>query len=491
MLSEFLHGLAKPCNLNFLDQGRDIERFPAFFRGLYGFLGFGGFFTSWSDIILALKKIFYFFCFCIFLICKPAFSLPPPTESQQCTYGSFTGDWQSVCNQIASSVYPSLNLKGAKGTPYWCYAVDSNNLVYFNDTIQCTSANTCPANAGLTSSNTCSCQSGYTEVNNQCVNSNDAPCNPFSDQFGYVQISGKVLTSGSTICTQNVGTVGGPSCSGTFTPEVSFKDKTTGNWVTTGEIKYNGKGCDASGAPASSPTTCKGTPGKINGVDVCIPPSSDNSATTSDTKNNTSNTPDSNGDTKSTSTNTESNCQGSTCTTTTTTTTTTTHPDGTTTQKTDVEKTEEPKPSFCKENPESVLCKQSSFSGGCNTSYACEGDPIQCAIAQDQIKRNCQTLEPDNDQSSIFNKAVNGTDGYSMADLKANAEKINVGSFSFAGRGWSRSCPADAVISLGFVNSQLTIPYSRVCPQLSILSQAAVAITALACLAFCLRTPMG
>jgi hypothetical protein len=44
--------------------------------------------------------------------------------------------------------------------------------------------------------------------------------------------------------------------------------------------------------------------------------------------------------------------------------------------------------SFCKENPQSPLCKVSSWGGACG-GFTCDGDAVQCAIAQEIHARNC------------------------------------------------------------------------------------------------------
>ncbi len=133
------------------------------------------------------------------------------------------------------------------------------------------------------------------------------------------------------------------------------------------------------------------------------------------------------------------------------------------------------------------------FAGTCGAGYVCEGDAIQCAMAKDQIMRNCQAYEPDNNPQSITNAAISGADNVNTDKMKADRQVVNVGSFSTSGYGWSRSCPADPVFALPWASGapSFAIPFSRLCGPLGIMSDMAVALTTIGCLLFCLRVPMG
>lgn len=50
--------------------------------------------------------------------------------------------------------------------------------------------------------------------------------------------------------------------------------------------------------------------------------------------------------------------------------------------------------SFCAENPSSPMCKSGSFVGSCDAQPACEGDPVQCAVAIATWKTECKTMKP-------------------------------------------------------------------------------------------------
>lgn len=94
---------------------------------------------------------------------------------------------------------------------------------------------------------------------------------------------------------------------------------------------------------------------------------------------------------------------------------------------------------------------------------------------------NCKLYGPDTDSNSVINKALAGNDDYSMDKLKSEAQQVAVGTFDQAGLGWSHSCPADPEIPLNFGgrSASFSIPFSRICGPLGILSLAGVGLTLL------------
>lgn len=138
---------------------------------------------------------------------------------------------------------------------------------------------------------------------------------------------------------------------------------------------------------------------------------------------------------------------------------------------------------FCKENPTLDSCKSGSFQGSCKANFKCEGDAVQCAMATEQHKRNCELFEKDTDASSPLNKALNGTDEQSADKLKEKADQVDVpSSLDQGGLGWGSGCPQDPEISLPFAGGRsFSIPFSRICGPLNILALAGVGITLLGC----------
>lgn len=148
--------------------------------------------------------------------------------------------------------------------------------------------------------------------------------------------------------------------------------------------------------------------GYVNGIPTCIAP-----ATPTTTNNDSTTTKtNSDGSTTSTSTNktTTDNGDGTVTTTKTTTTTTTPSGGGSPTTTTETETETEDKQSFCDENPDLTICKESSFGGGCGGDWTCEGDAIQCAMAKEQHTRNCELFDKETGLSKLGNQLVEGTD---------------------------------------------------------------------------------
>jgi hypothetical protein len=172
---------------------------------------------------------------------------------------------------------------------------------------------------------------------------------------------------------------------------------------------------------------------------------------------------------------TQTGCNQSTCTTTTT--TTTNKPDGTTTTQTGSTTTD--KGTYCKDNPGSPNCadKQSSFTGAC-AATACNGDAVQCAIAREQYRRNCELF--DATEASARGLAA-ATAGDQPGDHPgAHKSSVALGTFDqtniLAG-----GCPADMSVPVSHFGS-VTLPFSKLCGPADVLGNVLVAITALACI---------
>ncbi|POR10941.1 hypothetical protein BV908_07720 [Diaphorobacter sp. LR2014-1] len=87
----------------------------------------------------------------------------------------------------------------------------------------------------------------------------------------------------------------------------------------------------------------------------------------------------------------------------------------------------------------------------------------------------------DEPPDSVYAAAADGSDGISADKLKSEAQQVSVGSFDSSGFGWGSSCPADPSIPLNFggISAEFSIPFSRICGPLGVLSMAGVGITLL------------
>ncbi|WP_146052209.1 hypothetical protein [Diaphorobacter sp. LR2014-1] len=291
-------------------------------------------------------------------------------------------------------------------------------------------------------------------------------------------------------------------CGGTFQRE--FSAQHDGKWYHYGTLTLTGGTCNlvegATGenpdgttptdaAPPADDRKCpNGFPGTVNGIETCVPYSGQNGVGVSGGTTTTTN-PD--GSTTTTTTQGQTSCTGASCTTTTTTTTTT----GGGTPSTTTTSTTTTRNEFCRKNPTDPVCtgsatggdgggdgngdeEASSFGGSCG-AWTCEGDAIQCAIAREQHQRNCKLLDEPPD--SVYAAAADGSDGISADKLKSEAQQVSVGSFDSSGFGWGSSCPADPSIPLNFggISAEFSIPFSRICGPLGVLSMAGVGITLL------------
>lgn len=120
---------------------------------------------------------------------------------------------------------------------------------------------------------------------------------------------------------------------------------------------------------------------------------------------------------------------------------------------------------FCAENPGSTICKNSAISGSCG-AVTCSGDAIQCAIAREQAKRNCELWDsaPGNHPGVVAANGLARPDGHpglvpDSMDMGAVIDTSNA-----LGGG---SCPAD--FSFSVAGQSLSIPFSTLCPHLATL----------------------
>lgn len=217
-------------------------------------------------------------------------------------------------------------------------------------------------------------------------------------------------------------------------------------------------------------------PGTVNGALICAPCFGGQDRPPPTSSDTTVTNPDGSTTTTTTSTQSHTNCEGASCTTTTTTTTTrTTTPAGggtPTTETTTETRTEtEPRDDYCTENPRSAQCVESSFGGSCSSQFRCEGDAVQCAIAQEQHRRNCALFEDETTLSRLGEAAANGQampEGHPGLDVDESpidlASRINTAP-AFGGSG---GCPSNVTVA-GY-----NLPFSQVCQYLDLVRPAVI-----------------
>lgn len=230
--------------------------------------------------------------------------------------------------------------------------------------------------------------------------------------------------------------------------------------------------------PAPLPSKPGYCPGTVNGATVQVPCSS--SKTTETATSGTSGTSASGVPSSGPTTTSEKSttCVDGKCSTTTT--TTTTNPDGSKTTTTGNETKPEDKDSFCKQNPTLSICKESSISGSC-AAVSCSGDAIQCAMAREQSKRNCELIDTETTLSSIGRTAANGGDPADHPKNSQSSIAVNLSTMLDATPlfGSSNQCPAD--ITITHDGRAFVLPFgSTLCPYLRLLGAAFLAACYLA-----------
>lgn len=368
----------------------------------------------------------------------------------------------------------------------------------------------CPG-GGTLSGSTCSCQSPSVE------NAAHTACEGAEDPMIQLCKDNKVLQDSTfsgtraeyteegwcaskDMCSPMAGAPPGRGCAYSKAC-VSSQRAPNGDWYSSYQTQFSGSPCNTSSVPSGTGTTSTtpqtGTPTKptdnpcpkgqipgtasMNGTTVTICQKAVETSTPPTTS--TTKTGSGTGEVTKTETK-ETKCVGDVCTTTTSTSSTSSTGSGmgTTTSTGSVT---QGKGDFCKQNPKNRNCdgEGGSFGGQCSSGFTCDGDAVMCAVALEQHKTNCKLLTPDTDASSEYNKAINKTDGFDLKNMRDNAQQVNVGTFDSNGWGWSRSCPTDPQIVLPWAqNRVLSIPFSRMCDVLGLLSTAAVGLTLLGCL---------
>lgn len=143
--------------------------------------------------------------------------------------------------------------------------------------------------------------------------------------------------------------------------------------------------------------------------------------------------------------------------------------------------------SFCSENPTSPICKTSSIGGSC-AAVSCDGDAIQCAIAREQQKRNCEFFNEN--EASIRGMAAANAGDTPPDHPRLNATEVQIG---LPGGGFDMTdiigvggCPADVAIPMPG-GRQMTLAVSKLCGPAAMLGNILVGVTALACLGIALK----
>lgn len=133
---------------------------------------------------------------------------------------------------------------------------------------------------------------------------------------------------------------------------------------------------------------------------------------------------------------------------------------------------------FCKENPDSPICKNGTFGGSCAANFTCDGDAIQCAIAKEQHLRNCKLFDDPSDESRLYDaekakdpnrKVTSGLPGNETVDMTGRIDMSD----AIGGGG----CISD--LSISVLGQSISLPISVICPYLAMLGNVLVAVSLL------------
>jgi len=263
------------------------------------------------------------------------------------------------------------------------------------------------------------------------------------------------------------GAVGLTACYGGYVMEGTGAAGGGGQSELYGPFKCSGESasaCTSVPKPSSIVTTCAAGsyPGTVNGVQVCVPPSSivDAPKTTTATPPTAGASAPSipNAPPGTTSTTEQTTCTGTQC----TTTTTFKNESGASLGTKDESK---PVTSFCAENPTFQGCKEPEKNkwgaGSCTSPPPCSGDAVMCAIALESFKTSCSLAPPANPESALYDSEKTKTGV--LIDTLPGSKTVGISSASFnttnAIGGGSGGMSDKTVVIAGH---SVTIPFSNV-----------------------------
>lgn len=119
-----------------------------------------------------------------------------------------------------------------------------------------------------------------------------------------------------------------------------------------------------------------------------------------------------------------------------------------------------------------------TFGGTCGAGFTCTGDAVQCAMARDQMLRNCKNFDDAASNDPVVVAAAAGASSPAGHPINSGTSK----SLSFDQTNiLSGSCPADVSVTVSHFNA-VTLPFSSLCTPATWLGNILVGITALSCL---------
>lgn len=448
----------------------------------------------------SIQRLIRFALFCALLAMAAAWS--DARAAGTVSGGSGSGQWcvsiafgsSASCGTPTPTLYTDSGsalagqlaiLRAANGTCDWVGSITSQTATAaafrYTSVPGCATAtqsatlgSTCPSNAAL-SGGTCTCNTGYAPNAGAtaCAAVGSSSCQTLVDAMNGAAARPQVA-NGSTVAGVLELCTGGCLVGA----DGSVRGPTMTTWA--GPFVLVSSTCTAGPtAPSTSdaPISCVAgqAPGVVNGLNVCVP------ATTTTTKDSSVTTAPSGaasapagtipGSESRVTTCSQGNCN--------TVTTTKDAAGNVLATKTD----EKTKNSFCQDNPDTTICKASSFSATCGAtaSAACDGDAIQCAIAKEEHRRNCLIFDQTGATKTL------GDDAIARGDTKASDHPGAAGNIVTTSVGSSQdmtdliggSCFADETVTIT-AGTTVVMPWSKLCTPAGWLGNVLVGLTSLA-----------
>ncbi|UXY14088.1 hypothetical protein N8I74_12240 [Chitiniphilus purpureus] len=138
---------------------------------------------------------------------------------------------------------------------------------------------------------------------------------------------------------------------------------------------------------------------------------------------------------------------------------------------------------FCKKSPNDEKCK-GAFSGSCDSGFLCKGDAVQCAIAREMHRRNCEDSKEPDGWSDLIKKPTEKGIAWEGAmqenDIRESFDLKNPEDFA------GQCSISDKTLSFGsFLGnsiSSVNVPLSLICDHGREIRMIVNAITTLSCL---------
>lgn len=364
-----------------------------------------------------------------------------------------------------TTTLPTNWLNGSQTTQFMCGG-GGQQFTQYADT-----ALTCPSNSTLTAG-ACVCNSGFTQDGSVCTSTavfDQKSCDAVASGLNYIKAPlVHYGAAGLTAC------FGGYVISGTGAASGGGQTELYGPFKCSGA---NASTCSVVPKPADITANCPSGsyPGTVNGVQVCVPPTSSTEApktTTAIPPTPGASAPQLPGAPEGTTTEEkQTDCVGPNC----TITTTYKDPTGATTgSKTEVQS----KLSYCAENPKAPGCESleaSTFGGACAGGFTFKGDAIQGALAKEVHKQNC-IINDTSDESALYTtkRAIAEVD---LTSTLPGNQTVSVGSGDFDASdaiGGAACITNKTVVVWG---KTIVLPFSDVCPAMGYLKTILLAVS--------------